>query len=122
MYEVAFSDQSMAELNNLGMQEQMQFVETISSITSEQLIEPTEPLGRFQRGGKTYYRLRAGDFRCYFEIRNSVLYSHFILHKNTFNDFVFRNKLPINEGTLAEEHSSFWNYLESMARKPERKD
>ena len=68
MYQVNFSEQSMKELNQLDFASQMELVETISSITPEQFDGHSEDYGRFQRNNKTYYRVRAGDFRIYFEL------------------------------------------------------
>ena len=67
MFQVNFSEQSMHELNQLDTRSQMLLVEVISSLTQEQLDHPDEELGRFQRNGRTYYRVRAGEFRIYFE-------------------------------------------------------
>jgi mRNA interferase RelE/StbE len=92
----------------------MKLVDTVSSLTPEQLEHPREPLGRFRRGGKTYYRVPTGDFRCYFEVRGDTLYSHYILHRNTLTDFIFRNKLKVTEDQMVEQHNSFWKYLESL--------
>lgn len=116
MFQVTFSDQSMDELNNLEMSDQLHLVEQISNVTSDQLSHPREPLSKFSRGGTTFYRLRAGDFRCYFEIESNTLYSHYILHKNTLPDFVFRSKLPLSEDLIMEQHQSFWKYLNSLKK------
>lgn len=116
MYQVTFSDQSISELNQLELTKQMELVEKISSITPEQLKNPSEPLGKFTRDGKTFYRLRAGEFRCYFEIKDDVLYSHYFLHKNSLADFIFRTKLPLSEQQMVEQHQSFWKYLDSLKR------
>jgi mRNA interferase RelE/StbE len=116
VYQVTFSDQSMSELNDLPMDEQLKLVDRISSITSDQLKEPTGALSVFHRDGGTFYRVRVGELRCYFEIRGDTLFSHYILHKNTLTDFIYRNKLPVSEETMAEQHGSFWKYLESFRK------
>ena len=116
MFQVTFSDQSMAELNQMPMEEQLKLVDRISNITSEQLDKPSGPIGKFHRGGTTFYRVRVGDLRCYFEIRADILFSHYILHKNSLNDFIYRNRLPVNEETMAEQENSFWKYLESLKK------
>lgn len=116
MYQVTFSDQSMLELNKLEMEDQLHLVDIISNITPEMLEKPKEPIGRFKRGKRTYFRVRAGEFRCYFEIRNDILYSHYILHKNTLTDYVFRNKLPVKDEQLVEQNQSFWQYIESLTK------
>jgi mRNA interferase RelE/StbE len=114
MFQVNFSNQSMSALNGLALEEQLKLVDQISSLTTEQLAHPREPLGKFNRGGITYYRLRAGEFRFYFEVHDDNLYSHYVLHRNTLTDFLFRTKLPISEEQIVEQHQSFWKYLESL--------
>lgn len=112
----------MHELNQLDTRSQMMLVEVVSTLTQHQLDHPNEELGRFHRGGKILYRVRAGDFRIYFEQDGDALYAHYILHKNTLTDFIFRLKLPVSEEFLAEQHDSFWRYLESLRDNENRRD
>ncbi|MDP0498270.1 MAG: cytotoxic translational repressor of toxin-antitoxin stability system [Verrucomicrobiota bacterium JB024] len=114
MYQVNFSEQAMRELNRLGIEVQMPLIEKFTSLTSEELAHPKDELGHFIRDGRTYYRLRAGEFRIYFEQRGDTLYSHYILHQHSLADFIFRFKLPYKEETLVEQHQSFWKYIESL--------
>lgn len=104
----------MKELNQLETRSQMVLLETFSGLTQEQLDNPSEDIGRFNRNGKTYYRVRAGEFRIYFEQDKDSLFAHYILHKNTLSDFVFRFKLPVSEEFMIEQHDSFFKYLESI--------
>jgi mRNA-degrading endonuclease RelE of RelBE toxin-antitoxin system len=117
MFQVNFSEQSMHELNQLDTRSQMLLVEVVSTLKHEQLENPNEELGRFHRNGKTYYRVRAGEFRIYFEQEGDALFAHYILHKNTLTDFIFRFKLPFTEEFMLEEEDSFWKYLESLRHK-----
>ncbi len=117
MYQVTFSEQSMRELNKLATLAQLAVIEPISRLTAAELANPAEPLGRFSRGGKEFYRLRSGDFRFYFELRGDTLHTHYILHKDSLEDFLFRTKLPVSEQQLFEQHSKFWRYLESLTKK-----
>lgn len=107
----------MRELNRLDTLAQLAAVEPISSLKSADLDKPREPLGRFQRSGRTLYRLRAGEHRFYFEVRGDTLHVLYILHQNSLEDFLLRNKLPVSESQLAEQHSKFWRYLESLTTK-----
>jgi len=118
MYQVTFSNQSMGEINKLGKFEQLELIDKLSSLTAAQLENPKESLGEFQREGKTYYRMRVGDWRVYFEIDQaaSILHAHYILHHHTIADFVFRFKLPYKEETMVEQEDSFWKYLESIKK------
>lgn len=114
MYQVNFSEQSMSEFNKLDIREQMHITDIICSIKKEALAHPNESLQSFNRNNTIYYRVRAEDFRIYFELRDDTLFAHYILHKNTLSDFIFRTKLPFKEEFLAEQEDSFWKYLESL--------
>ncbi len=117
MYQVTFSEQSMHELNRLDKLAQLEVIEPISALKPSDLANPREPLGRFHRGAREYYRLRSGDYRFYFEVKGETLHTHYILHKNSLEDFLLRNKLPVSEQQLVEQHSKFWKYLESLTKK-----
>lgn len=116
MYQVTFSEQSMHELNKLDKLVQLEAVEPISSLKPSDLANPREPLGKFNRGGRPLYRLRAGEFRFYFEVNVETLHTLYILHKNSLEDFLLRNKLPVTEEQLVEQHSKFWKYLETLTK------
>lgn len=116
MYQVTFSEQAMRELNQLDQLAQLDAIEPISGLRPEQLAHPREPLGRFHRGPREFYRLRAGEFRFYFTAHGETLHVDYILHKNSLEDFLLRNKLPVSEQQLVEQHSKFWKYLESLTK------
>ncbi len=63
MYQVTFSEQSMHELNRLPKLDQLTVIEPISNLKPADLANPREPLGRFHRGEREYYRLRSGEYR-----------------------------------------------------------
>lgn len=114
MYQVTFSEQSIRELNKLDKLAQLDVIDPISGLKPADLAHPREPLGRFKRGEQTFYRLRAGDHRFYFEVSGETLHVRYILHRNSLEDFLLRNKLPVTEQQLVEQHSKFWKYLESL--------
>jgi mRNA interferase RelE/StbE len=116
MYQVTFSEQSMRELNKLDKMAQLDAIEPISKIRPDDLTHPREPLGRFHRAGKDFYRLRAGDFRFYFDVKGDTLHTHYILHKSSLEDWLFRMKLPVSEQQLVEQDSKFWKDLESLTK------
>jgi mRNA interferase RelE/StbE len=117
MFQVNFSEQSMHELNKLDTPSQMLLVEVVSTLSQDQLDSPSDELGRFQREGKTFYRVRAGEFRIYFEQDGQSLFAHYILHKNTLSDFLFRFKMPVTDEFIIEQNDSFWKYIESIRHK-----
>lgn len=117
MYQVTFSEQSLHELNQLDVMTQLGLIDPISNLKPADLANPREPLGRFTRGGREIYRLRSGDHRFYFTVKDDTLHTLYILHKNSLEDWLFRMKMPVSEQQLVEQHSKFWRYLESLAKK-----
>lgn len=118
MYQVTFSEQAMGELNRLDTLAQLGAIEPISRLRAPDLERPREPLGRFHRAGHTLYRLRSGEHRFYFEVRSDdTLHVLYILHEHSLEDFLLRNKLPVSEEQLVEQHSKFWKYLEALTKK-----
>jgi mRNA interferase RelE/StbE len=116
VYQLNFSDQALAELKKLPKLAQLELMDAMGAIHPDELARGAEHMGRFTRAGKTFYRLRAGDFRMYFEATGEILYMHYILHQHSLADFVFRFKLPFSEETLIEQHQSFWKYLEGLKK------
>ncbi len=116
MHQVTFSEQALGELNRLDTLAQLAVVEPISNLKLDDLAHPREPLGRFHRGNRTYYRLRSGDYRFYFQVSDDTLHVDYILHMNSLEDFLLRNRLPVSEQQLVEQHSKFWKYLDSLTK------
>jgi mRNA interferase RelE/StbE len=116
VYQVTFSAQAMRELNRLDQLAQLDAIDPISNLKPADLVHPREPLGHFRRGTKSFFRLRAGDFRFYFEAHGDALHVDYILHRNSLEDFLLRNKLPVSEQQLVEQDSKFWKYLESLTK------
>ena len=117
MFQVTFADQAMLELNKLDKLTQLTAIDPLSSLGAVDLEHPREPLGKLSRAGQEIYRLRSGDLRFYFEVRHEeTLHVLYILHEHSLEDFLLRNKLPVSEQQLIEQHSKFWKYLESLTK------
>jgi mRNA-degrading endonuclease RelE of RelBE toxin-antitoxin system len=117
MFQVTFAAQPMLELNKLEKLTQLMAIDPLSSLSAADLEHPREPLGKMTRSGQEIYRLRSGDLRFYLEIRGEeTLHVLYILHEHSLEDFLLRNKLPVSEAQLTEQHSKFWKYLESLTK------
>jgi len=116
MYQVTFSSQAMHELNRLDALAQLDAINPLTALKAADLSHPREPLGSFRRSNKTFYRLRSGDFRFYFDVQGDTLHVDYILHRNSLEDFLLRNKLPVSEQQLVEQDSKFWKYLEGLTK------
>tara|TARA_A100001037_G_C15009965_1_gene571211 strand:+ start:20 stop:403 length:384 start_codon:yes stop_codon:yes gene_type:complete len=117
MLQLTFSDQSMVELNSLEQAQQLELMEELSNLSSDILAAAGSRVGSFHRDGKLLHRLRVGELRVYFEHEKNNLHCHYILKKNTFNDFVIRCKLPVGHEKDLEKNQSFWEYLEGLGKK-----
>jgi len=116
MFQVTFSEQAMHELNQLDKLAQMAAIEPLGALKASDLSNPREPLGKFHRRGGEFYRLRVEEYRFYFQVEGSTLHVRYILHSNSLEDFLLRNKLPVTERQLVEQNSKFWKYLESLRK------
>jgi mRNA interferase RelE/StbE len=118
MFQVTFDSQAMTELNKLDKLIQLTALDPVSSLRQADLEHPREPLRKFMRGGQELFRLRSGDLRFYFETRGGdTLHVLYILHEHSLEDFLLRNKLPVSEQQLVEQHSKFWKYLEGLTKR-----
>lgn len=117
MFQVTFSPQALGELKKLDPLTQLSAIEPVGKLRLEDFAHPREPLGKFTRSGKTLYRLRDGELRYYFDLpSDGVLHVLYILHSHSLEDFLLRNRLPVSEAQLVEQHSQFWKYLESLTK------
>lgn len=118
MYQVTFSDQAIGEINKLDKLAQIEIIDRLGSITPDEIEAGKGDLGSFHRLGKNFHRLRVGDYRIYFEIlhKENTIRAHYVLHKHTLADFVFRFKLPFTEETMIEQEDNFWKYLDSLKK------
>ena len=69
--------------------------------------------GKIERDGKTLYRFRSRDWRFYFEVIDDHVRVHRVLHKNTFQDFLFRSNLPFRaEDEELAQSKQFWRLID----------
>jgi mRNA interferase RelE/StbE len=118
MYQLNFSEQSLAEINKLAIGEQLHLIEQLSTLSDQAFKEKVTNLPMIQRGGLSFFRIKIDAYRAYLEPRDDgQLFCHYILHQHTLSDFIFRSKLPISEEQMVEQHSSFWKYVDSLKKK-----
>ncbi len=112
-----FSDQSMAELNKIPPMDQMAIVDALTNISIDEIKKNKSAYGAFNRGEKTYYRLRHGERRIYFTLAGDEVFVSYILNKHSITDFAFRANLPVKEEHFVEQDKNFWEYLDSLNKK-----
>ena len=112
MLQIVFNEISAAEISQLDTLEQLDLLEgfRVSEDDLEHLED--ERFGKIEREGKTLYRFRSQDWRFYFEVAEGHVVVHRILHKNTFQDFLFRSKLPVGEDEALAGSKQFWRLID----------
>ncbi|MEC5129578.1 hypothetical protein VSU19_22645 [Verrucomicrobiales bacterium BCK34] len=122
VFQVIFNEISAAEISQLPTLEQLE-------VLSEFQVRPEDlegiedhpadaPFGEIQRDGKSLYRYRASDVRIYFEVSDdhqSVIV-HRVLSKNTFQDFLYRANLPVEDDEELAGSKQFWELIEEGER------
>lgn len=122
VFQIIFNEISAAEISQLSKLEQLEVLDEFR-VRPEDLegIEESgadAPFGRIERDGKKLYRYRASDVRIYFEVsedHRSVIV-HRVLSKNTFQDFLYRAKLPVGDDDDLARSKQFWALIEEGER------
>ena len=110
MHQLTFDTQSKSVFRRLPQKKQLQLMAFLSDLN----FENTAQIGKFKRHDKTLYRLRSQDLRIYFECAKEDLFViHYLLPKHTWNDFLLRASLPLDEEAI-EKDERFWQFLEKL--------
>lgn len=114
MFQIIFNEISAAEISGLDTISQLELLNQfkVRGEDLENLDDEDGPFGAIDRGGKKLYRYRSKDFRIYFEVAEDNVVVHRVLNRNTFQDFLFRSKLPVNEDEALGDSKHFWSLIE----------
>ena len=114
MFQIIFNEISAAEISGLDTMSQLELLNQfkVRGEDLENLDDEDGPFGAIERGGKKLYRYRSKDFRIYFEVVEDNVVVHRVLNRNTFQDFLFRSKLPVNEDEALGDSKHFWSLIE----------
>jgi mRNA-degrading endonuclease RelE of RelBE toxin-antitoxin system len=110
--QIVFNEISAAEISQLGTLEQLELLDEFKVREEDLDHMEDERFGRLERDGKTLYRFRSKDWRFYFEVAEGHIVVHRVLHKNTFQDFAFRTKLPFGEDEELARSKQFWRLID----------
>lgn len=118
VFQIIFNELSAAEISQLDTVLQLELL-TEFKVTSDDLQKVDgERFGKLERDGKTLYRYRAKGYRIYFEVVDDGVRVHRVLHKNSLEDFLFRNgsKVAGHEDEVLSKSKSFWKLIEEGQR------
>ena len=110
--QIVFNEISAAEVSQLDTLEQLELFDEFK-VTEEDLEHlDDERFGKLEREGKSLYRFRSKDWRFYFEVVDGQVIVHRVLHANTFQDFLYRSKLPVGEDEALAKSKQFWRLID----------
>ncbi len=111
MLQIVFNEISAAEISQLDTLAQLQIFDEFQVTHNDIENLDHEKFGKLVRDGKTLYRFRSDDWRFYFEVTENKVVVHRVLHKGSFEDFLYRAKLSSEDEALANS-KHFWNLIE----------
>lgn len=116
MFQVIFNPVSAAEMSALPKDLQLDLLSEFQILPDDLNSLDGDNFSKIQRDGRTLHRFRCLDHRIYFERHAEGILIHRVLHKNTIRDFLFRSKLPMNDGDdqgdQAESTDQFWKMIQ----------
>lgn len=122
MFQVIFNEISAAEISQLSTLEQLEVLNEFQvrpeDLKDLQKTKSESPFGKIERDGKVLYRYRASDVRIYFEVHqdHQSVVVHRVLSRNSFQDFLFRAKLPGGDDAALAQSKQFWALIEEGER------
>ena len=113
MFQIIFNEISAAEISRLPTAMQLELLNEFK-VTPEDLENSDgDRFGSIDRKGRKLYRFRAHDYRLYFALEEGNVVVHRVLHKNTFQDFLYRaTNLPVHEDEALRDSKHFWKLIE----------
>ena len=112
MLQIVFNEISAAEISQLDTLEQLELLDEFKVTRDDLEHLEDERFGKIERDGKTLYRFRTKEWRFYFEAVDEQVVVHRVLHRGTFNDFLFRLKLPVGEDEALADSKHFWKLID----------
>ncbi len=112
MFQIVFNEISAAEISALGTLEQLELLEEFRVTEQDLNGSASDKFGKMERDGHVLYRFRAKGYRFYFEVKESSVIVHRVLHKGTFSDFLFRSNMPLGEDEALAGSKHFWKLID----------
>ena len=119
--QIVFNEISAAEISKMGTLDQLELLDAFKVTEADLANLDGERFGKILRDGKTLYRFRTDDCRIYFEVVDSSVIVHRVLHKNSFSDFLFRSQMPVAEDEELSNSKHFWKLIDE-GRKARKMD
>jgi mRNA-degrading endonuclease RelE of RelBE toxin-antitoxin system len=112
MLQIVFNEISAAEMSRMDTLAQLALLDEFQVNQNDLERLDGDKFGLIERDGKKLYRFRTNDWRFYFEVKDSTVIVHRVLHRGTFSDFLFRSKMPLAEDDELAKSKHFWQLID----------
>ena len=118
VFQIIFNELSAAEISQLDTMLQLELLTEFKVTPADLESVDGGRFGKMEREGKAIYRYRAKGYRIYFEVVDGGVRVHRVLHKNSLDDFFYRNgsKVSGHEDEVLAKSKSFWKLIEEGQR------
>lgn len=118
VFQIIFNELSAAEISQLDTMLQLELLTEFKVTPADLESVDGGRFGKMEREGKAIYRYRAKGYRIYFEVVDGGVRVHRVLHKNSLEDFFYRNgsKVAGHEDEVLAKSKSFWKLIEEGQR------
>jgi mRNA-degrading endonuclease RelE of RelBE toxin-antitoxin system len=111
--QIVFNEISAREISSLPTLQQLDLLSKFRVTPDDLENLDEERFGKLEREGRTLFRYRFHDLRIYFSVDDRKVLVHRVLHKNSFQDFLYRGGLKVrDEDEALSSAGGFWELID----------
>jgi hypothetical protein len=111
--QIVFNEISAREISGLPTLQQLELLSKFRVTPGDLESLDEERFGKLEREGRTLFRYRFKDLRIYFSVEDRKVLVHRVLHKNSFQDFLYRGGLKVrDEDEALSGAGGFWELID----------
>jgi mRNA-degrading endonuclease RelE of RelBE toxin-antitoxin system len=111
--QIVFNEISAREISALPTLQQLELLSKFRVTPHDLENLDEERFGKLEREGRTLFRYRFNDLRIYFSVEDLKVLVHRVLHKNSFQDFLYRGGMKVrDEDEALSDAGGFWELID----------
>ena len=111
--QIIFNEISAREISALPTLQQLELLSKFRVSPNDLENLDGERFGKLEREGRSLFRYRFNDLRIYFSVEALRVLVHRVLHKNSFQDFLYRGGMKVrDEDEALSDAGGFWELID----------
>jgi len=111
--QIVFNEISAREISSLPTLQQLELLSKFRVSPNDLENLDDERFGKLEREGRSLFRYRFNDLRIYFSVEDLKVLVHRVLHKNSFQDFLYRGGMKVrDEDEALSDAGGFWELID----------